>query len=441
MNPEDLLELKERLVGAYGSWGVSGATDGQAGFEPSESTTVISGGLYRTLSDTGVDYGRIDTPVDDGHMRASLNLQLNSLRPSKQFVSNVSRLIGEMTTTISTYLDSSASLVPYGSVASNLALNDSAVDLLVFIPPDLFAAEFPSSVKTGGGHHAEIPVGMIKEYEVRQSMRKALVKVSELFTVFCGLYLVKLTNVVPLSSITAGSKVPVLTMSDPVSGVTFEIVCNNVLPLFSTRLLKSYNSLVPSGELRDFVLLVKHWARHRGLVGSANGELSGFAWTTLCIFYCQSCLQVMPSLQALTGERQQWTDPFGSHRRCDVGFEDEKSLEPVMIPDSASLFMGFIDFYANYWNWKTGVVSIRLGRIVNMDNSEIFIKQTPIERTDSLIIEDPFDIKKDLCTSSLDRLRNELVESALLLNAGETIGSLMAPACRRRRQHRAESAF
>jgi hypothetical protein len=47
-------------------------------------------------------------------------LQLNSLPPAKQFVSRVSRLITEMTSVISTYLDPTASLVPFGSIASNL---------------------------------------------------------------------------------------------------------------------------------------------------------------------------------------------------------------------------------------------------------------------------------------------------------------------------------
>ena len=419
------------------------SNDPNTSFTPSESTTIISGGLYRTLSDTGLDFLRMESPIDNGNIRTSLQLRLNALRPSKHFVSNVSRLITEMTSVISSYLVKSASLVPYGSIASNLCLSDSPVDLLVFIPPEDFSREFWSS--RSSHQHPEIPVGMVKEFEVRQSMRRALVRVSELLTVLCGLCLVKLTSVVPLASISTSSRVPTLTMADPVSGATFDIVCNSVLPLFSTRLVKAYNSLVPTGELRDFILLVKHWARQHDLLGTGPGELSGFAWTLMSIFYCQCCLRIMPSLQGMSSERQQWTDPFGSNRRCDVGFASEKMMPPVVLPDGVSLFMGFMDFYANYWNWKTGVVSVRLGRVVNIESSEIFIKQSTVERSNSIIIEDPFDIKKDLCTGSLDNLRNELVESALLLSSGASINAIMAPSARtvpnRRRQQRAESAF
>ncbi len=418
------------------------------GFDSSDSTTAVSTSLYRTLSETGLEPSQIDSPAGTGNLRNSLQRQLNNLRPAKSFVSSVSRLISEMTSAISTYLDKSASLVPYGSIASNLCLNGSTIDVLVFIPPELFASQFGNPNKSSMSH-PEIPLGMMKEFELRQSMRRALGRISELFTVFCGLCMLRLTNVVPATAVSVSSRVPVLTMNDPVSGVKFDIVCNTVLPLFSTRLVKSYNSLVPTGELRDFILLVKYWAGRRRILGSGNGELSGYAWTLLCIFYCQCCLEVMPSLQSLARDRQQWTDPFGSNRRCDVGFEDDRRVPTVVLPDSISLFMGFVDFLANYWNWNSGVVSVRLGRVASIESSEVFLRQPVIDRTNGLFIEDPFDIKKDLCTSSLDRLRDEIIESALLLSAGGTIGSLMspstqsqsAPSMNRRRPNRAESTF
>lgn len=406
-------------------------------------STIISGGLYRTVSDTGLDQSRLDTPVEHTSLRTGLQLQLNSIRPSKQFVSNASRLISEMTSVVTTYLDASASVVPFGSIASNLCVDNSSVDLLVCIPPAIFDSEFASISKPG--QHMDIPLGSVKEYDLRQSMRKALARLGELFTVFCGFYLVKLTSVVPISSICVSSRVPVLSMVDPVSGRSFEITCNSVFPLFSTRLLKAYNSLVPTGELRDCVLLVKHWARRRGLLGSGPGMLSGFAWTVLCVFYCQSCLGLLPSLQGLSNERQQWTDPFGSNRRCDVGFDE--SYGPIAMTgglDGVSLFVGFVDFFANYWNWKNAVVSIRLGRVVHMESAEVFIKPPVVERGPVMIIEDPFDIKKDLCgQGSFERLRSEFVESALLISAGGTLTALLMPTEHRTtsRKKRTESAF
>jgi len=128
----------------------------------------------------------------------------------------------------------------------------------------------------------------------------------------------------------------------------------------------------------------------------------------------------------LCPDRQQWKDPFGS-RRCDVGFIVNPPISCVFDGfDAASLFIGFIDFYTNYWNWTHSVVSVRLGRAVSVDSPEILLKHIP---TDSCLqpgfhVEDPFDTKKDLglCltsggTSGID-LRREFTRASLLIAQG-----------------------
>ena len=402
---------------------------------PFDTGLVSGGGIYRTLSAPVLEdmYCDISSCVDTA---TGLQQELARIRPSKQFVSNVSTLIGEITSALMTHLDKSVSVVPYGSLASNLCLDASTVDLLVVIPMALFEASFAARASPSLLSR-ETPVGTIKEFELRQSMHRALSKIGELLSAHCGLTTVKLSSVVSLSAISTHSRVPVLTVRDPVTHVTFDIACNNIFPVFSTRLLKAYNSLVPSGEFRDFVLLVKHWARRHGLVGASNssgaaaGKLNGFSWTLLCLFYAQSCLGVMPSLQALCTERQQWKDPFGSNRRCDVSFEENHRLPPIQL-DGVSLFVGFLDYFANYWNWKPAVISVRLCRSASVDSSSVFIRHHEGSGPGSgptLVLEDPFDIKRDLCLGmgSLARVRNAISDSSLLLASGASAAAVMAP--------------
>lgn len=355
---------------------------------------VISGGeIYRTLSepslaDFAATYGA--APATSNNLATALQVHLNNLRPSKQFVSSVSKLVEEISLALATGFSSEeVAVVPYGSIASNLCVDATPIDLLVIIPPPVFDSLFAKH--PAAQHSNEIPLGTVMEYELRQSMRRAQVRIGQILSSSCGLVTVKVSNVGAITSMSSGSRMPVLTVSDPISKVAIDISCNNVFPVFSTRLLKAYNGLFPSGELRDFILLTKHWARRRGILtpNCMGGGLSGFAWSLMCVFYCQACLGAIPSLQAICPDRQQWKDPFGSSRRCDVGFVEtlEESCSMGGL-DGASLFVGFLDFFANYWTWDNLVISVRLGTACATDSPDVFIRQQ--QQQSHLCIEDPF---------------------------------------------------
>ena len=39
--------------------------------------------------------------------------------------------------------------------------------------------------------------------------------------------------------------------------------------------------------LQDLVLLVKRWAKHRGICHAAKGHLPPYAWSILCLHFLQ----------------------------------------------------------------------------------------------------------------------------------------------------------
>lgn len=56
--------------------------------------------------------------------------------------------------------------------------------------------------------------------------------------------------------------------------------------------------------------------------------------------------------------------------------------------DEAQLWIGFLDYYAQKFQYKTDVVTIRMGRTLS--------KFEKLWNSDTLAIEDPFDLKRNL---------------------------------------------
>ena len=371
--------------------------------------TVVGGGVYRTISAPVQE--SFYPPLDEcftseeattSDLFSTIEYTLESkIRPKNLL--DIGSLVARMTRVLeqglvdTTNTAERVSLIPFGGFASGLQTSVSSVDLMLIIPLSMFESQFGSLTVSSPNSRNEFPKNQIKEFETRTAMRKALSRCAELLIAGCGLSLVKLTS----AGTMANSRIPSVSLVDLSTGARFEIMCNSLFPLFSTRLLKTYteNNM---RELGDLILLVKYWGAKKRLVSS-------FSLSLMCVFYCQVQLQVFSSIQ--TGDRKQWKDPFGS-RRCDVSFAETLPTCEWGGVSAAALFVGFIDFYANYWNWANGVVSVRLGRIVGVDSGEMLIKQLG-NNGYKLYIEDPFDTKRDIgiSGSAAEELRNEFTST------------------------------
>ena len=422
------------------------------------SDTVVSGGgIYRTLSEpvgSTIPLEEWMPSSDDPPLISELKALDKIIQPSIKFESEIAAQISSMQTLIqsgfqnrlnlSEDLARQINLIPFGSIASGCALTDSAIDLVLVVPPDILSLVSAKTTLAGrtltNTSASDLPLNQLKEFETRLQMKQALNIVSDILTTSSCYTAVRLTGVGSVSTNFSLVRVPTLYL-DSSSQHRFEISCNNLFPLFSTRLIKAYKN-VGGNVLGEFILLVKYWAKCRSLGGAGSTKMTGFIWSLLAVFYCQSaCLGLIPSLQALCNERKQWKDPFGS-RRCDVGFVDDLEITGQGYLDgldAGSLFVGFIDFYANYWNWNTGVVSVRLGKSASIDSPEILLKQAAstlggcTEKFTRLHIEDPFDTKRDLglCLNANTgaELRREFTNASLLIASGNAnVGQLFAEA-------------
>jgi len=160
---------------------------------------------------------------------------------------------------------------------------------------------------------------------------------------------------------------PLITLQDRTGECTeCDVTIGNRLPLFNSELLKSYSKV--DDRLRPLVLLVKDWAKLRGVCGANEGNLSSYAWTIVTIYFAQLADGV-PSLQALAKEKRSVVDNdyWGLEREFEASFltaEDFLASEHAVRRESglslAELTYGFFRFFSREYRWGKEVASIRL---------------------------------------------------------------------------------
>merc|ERR1719316_672465 len=105
-----------------------------------------------------------------------------------------------------------------------------------------------------------------------------------------------------------------------------DLSLNSLTPWRNAMLLEDFGELEP--RVKALVLLVKRWAKDRGICHAAKGHLPPFVWTNLGIYYLQVGVDG-GSLVAPLEEARQGASLGGS---CDAS--------------AAELFKGFFHFYA-----------------------------------------------------------------------------------------------
>lgn len=223
--------------------------------------------------------------------------------------------------------------------------------------------------------------------------------VDDLFVLECAAKSIK-SHGFEIFEIVKGARVPVLKALHNKTGKKVDIGVNNANAIRNSRLLLRYTEL--DNRIQPLMLLIKYWAKQRGVCDTKNSTISSYAWIILCIYFLQS-IHILPILQPLDSD-------------C-LGFTSEKlDLEPS--DDTLSdLFFKFFMFYGSSpdvgFDIINCIVSIRfqlpvMKRIekavekmtesqqATVDSNEIhhaFRQPPPWWR---FSIEDPFELNHDL---------------------------------------------
>lgn len=217
-------------------------------------------------------------------------------------------------------------------------------------------------------------------------------------------------------------------------GVPVNLSVNSVTPFYNAALMTECGQIDP--RAKELILLVKRWAKDRGLCHAAKGHLSPYSWTLLTIFFLQAGMKkpLLPSLArfALSSEL------LPQHRSPAVSSAEGGSTE-AWVPSSCTTKVGqlmkdFFAFYAKEFNWRSEGISVRVGRRGPPDVSlpiHIALHEDGTTTEVGPSIEDPFETSSNLgtCTtaSSLERLRAEFGRAFDLCCTGSSLTTLLEP--------------
>eukprot|EP00913_Durusdinium_trenchii_P033551 g31409.t1 len=247
---------------------------------------------------------------------------------------------------------SSVNVYAFGSSVNGFGDTTSDVDLVISIPEDELRREFklPRSDPI-----AWMPT--VLEDLLRDLAPMALSQLS--------LSLSREEGVEVLEEV-LGAKVPILKLQ--IDGVDCDLSCNNLLPVFNSQLLRLYADRDP--RVVRLATEVKTWAREKGVHGAFYGNLSSYSFVLLVIFYMQH-RGALPCLQQGAERTPLWYSERG--KETDAG-------RP----------------HAQEFQWGRHVASVRVGQLEPLDHFPDLSLRHVYSDEDTLHIEDPFDIVRNL---------------------------------------------
>ncbi|XP_078447773.1 nucleotidyltransferase family protein [Wolffia australiana] len=187
------------------------------------------------------------------------------------------------------------------------------------------------------------------------------------------------------------ARVPIAKLKDPVTNISCDICINNILAVVNTKLLRDYSNI--DIRLRQLVLIVKHWAKTRGVNDTYRGTLSSYAYVLMCIHFLQMrrpavlpCLQEMAPTYSVTVDgvdcvffdRVEKLQHFGSTNRESI----------------SELLWGFFNYWAYHHDYAYDVISVRKGGIISKQSKD-WTRRVGNDRH-LVCIEDPFELSHDL---------------------------------------------
>jgi len=205
---------------------------------------------------------------------------------------------------------------------------------------------------------------------------------------------------------------------------------NTVTPFYSAAFLTECGQI--DSHAKELILLVRRWAKDRGISHAAKGHLSPYVWTLFVVYFLQvrdsNAGPFLPPLSGfkfssgLLGGPQQQQQQHISDKRCDM------PKKPV-----ATLFTEFISFYVREFSWHSEAISVHTGKRASPGLALPFHIVVNAKGTTEVApcIEDPFDPKQNLSNHmtavSIERLHEEFSRADVLCSRQSSLSELLEP--------------
>lgn len=190
--------------------------------------------------------------------------------------------------------------------------------------------------------------------------------------------------------------------------VPVDLSVNAMTPLNHAVLLSELEHVSPAAK--GLAMLVRRWAKDRGVCHVTKGHLSPYAWTVLCMHYLQNGEAATPCPASFEPEAalRRLRERKEHHSRADVDAEL-----------AVALFKGFLHFYAEVFDWKNDTIVLVAGQTLQTESAGGPRIIDPFRPTSNL--------GEGTTEDSLARLREELARAHALCAKGASLSLLLEP--------------
>eukprot|EP00927_Polykrikos_kofoidii_P002501 TRINITY_DN10994_c0_g2_i1.p1 TRINITY_DN10994_c0_g2~~TRINITY_DN10994_c0_g2_i1.p1 ORF type:complete len:516 (-),score=64.41 TRINITY_DN10994_c0_g2_i1:156-1574(-) len=213
------------------------------------------------------------------------------------------------------------------------------------------------------------------------------------------------------------------------NGVALNFSINTASAIHSVALLAESGQIdARAGEL---ILLVRRWAKDRGISHDAKRHLCPYAWTILTIYFLQvSTSEMDPILPALTEIKLSSEYPGRKFAHQQQGRAEQQNMRPQK--PTASLLREFFKFYKEF-DWGKEGVAVRCGKRVPRGDF-LPLRILLDENTSTIVapsVADPFVPRQNLAIHmtilSIGRLHEELARADELCSRRASLSELFEP--------------
>jgi len=226
---------------------------------------------------------------------------------------------------------------------------------------------------------------------------------------------------------------------DEAAAIPVDLSVNTSTPQCTDAVLRACRRFDPRAQA--LIVLVRRWARDRGICHSAKGHLSPYAWSLLAAFYLQVApageSPYLPPLQGVKLGSSGFAMQQASSKVAAVEFSqktggvDYGSSKASHRKSVATLFREFVLFYHKDFNWRSEAVSLSVGRRAAPELTvplHIIVSSTGVPTQVGPHIQDPFEPKTNVGTSmtveGFGRMQEELERAAQILSRSSPEPSL-----------------
>jgi len=224
---------------------------------------------------------------------------------------------------------------------------------------------------------------------------------------------------------------PKVTLMAELNGraIPIDFSVNTITPLHNAALLTECGQIDP--RAKELILLVRRWAKDRGISHAAKGHLSPYAWSLLVIYFLQVWdgqeSPVLPNITSFKMSSSLLRKQHKEQRACATAAADTSATSV------AELFKAFVSFYSESFSWRKESVSIRAGKRQppSMSLPLTIVTLSSGASEVALSVEDPFQPRRNLSESmtgvTVGRLYEELVRAKTLSSQEMSLSVLLEP--------------